>query len=424
MNSTLNSRRIASGVGFNSVTDSRFKTNRISINFITELNKNNVTTNAILPFILKKGHRGCADFTTFNQELQELYGAHVDGYVQKVGDYQILSLAITCIDDKFSLDGESITDKASQILCGLALDPILENNAFKKDDVQIEKTALIDTIEAEINEKRIYAINNLVKLMCHEEPFGIPKYGFKEQAEKLTPEGIKSGYDNLLNTSRIEIMFTGCSHVDSAFDVFKSIFNSIDRNYVELKPITIHKASSGNEKTDKLQVNQSKIVLGFANNLKADDQSVIATKLMVAILGGTVTSKLFVNVREKLSLCYYCAARYDRFKGIMMIDSGVETQNIEVAKKEIINQLQSIKDGDITDEEIKNARLSVINTLNTVFDCDSSIESWYMGQILGGTNVSPMQEAIRYGDIPKDLIIAAANNFSLDSTYILTGNEE
>ncbi len=184
MSDYLQTTKIGDGVNFNSIIDSRFKTNRISFNLITELKKESVTKNAIIPFLLKKGYDGCSDFTAFNRELERLYGAYVSAYIQKVGDYQIMSLSITGIDDKFVFDNDSVTNHISTILSKMVLNPILENGEFVSKDVELEKTALVDTNEAEINDKRIYAINNLVKVMCEEEPFGVPKYGYTERNSK------------------------------------------------------------------------------------------------------------------------------------------------------------------------------------------------------------------------------------------------
>lgn len=415
---------ICDGVGFNSVVDSRFKTNRISINFVMPLNKETVSANAILPSILKKGHKDCANFTEFNRLLENLYGAHIGGYVQKIGDLQIISLSITCIDDKFALENEKLSKLSSEILCNITLNPILEDGIFIEQDVNIEKTVLIDAIDAEINEKRIYAVNNLIKLMCANEPYGIPKYGFKEQVEQLDGKKIKAAYDTLISSARIEIMFTGCGDPNSAKDVFKDVLTSLKRDYTAVPTSEIHKKNDNICSVETLSIKQSKLVMGFSNELPADSGEIAATKLMVAALGGTTTSKLFMNVREKMSLCYYCGARYDRFKGIMIIDSGVENDKTEIAKNAILDQLNAIKSGFITDAEIIDSKLSLVNTLNSVYDYDYSMESWYMGQVISGTNTSPAKEAESFGCVTKDDIIKAAKRFSLDSTYILTGNED
>lgn len=417
----LKSVSIADGVKFNSVIDKRFKTNKISINFITELNKETVTENAIIPSLLKKGTNKYSDFTVFNRKLQELYGAYVSGYVQKNGDLQIISLSITGIDDKFTLNKDVVTENISKILCDMALDPAMENGLFKENDMEIEKVTLIDTIEAEINEKRIYAINNLIRTMCATEAFGVPKYGFVEQAKKLTTKNVTDAYKKLINNSRIEIMFVGCGDDTPAISVFTDKFKEIKRKEIIIKESETHRKNPEIiEKVDEMNVAQSKLVLGFANELLSSDKMVTATKLMIAILGGTASSKLFLNVREKLSLCYYCAARYDRFKGIMIIDCGVETQNIQKAKDEIMVQLNLTKSGEITDEEIVAAKLALKNALETVSDSESSVEAWYLGQILSKTSNSPNDDIVKIDSVTKDEIIKSANKMQLDCVYTLT----
>ncbi|MEG2813127.1 MAG: insulinase family protein [Oscillospiraceae bacterium] len=421
----LKSVNIADGVTFNSVIDNRFKTNKISINFITELNKETVTENAILPSILKKGTKKYSDFTEFNRKLQELYGAYVSGYVQKNGDLQIISLSITGIDDKFTLDGDVVTKNISEILCDMALDPVMENGFFRKSDIELEKGTLIDTIEAEINEKRIYAINNLIRTMCSNEAFGIPKYGFVKDAKSLTTQRITNSYNNLISNARIEIMFVGCGNDEPAKEVFADKFKSVKRNNILLKESEIHhKNNELIEKIDEMSVAQSKMVLGFTNELASGDKMVIPTKLMIAILGGTASSKLFLNVREKLSLCYYCAARYDRFKGIMIVDCGVETENIEKAKNEIMVQLNLTKSGEITDDEIVAAKLALKNALETISDSESSVEAWYLGQILSKTSNSPEDDIAKIDNVTKEEIVESANKMQLDCVYTLTNRTE
>lgn len=424
MSNSLTSNIIADGVRFHHVTDERFKTNRISIHFITELKTETASKNAIIPFLLKRGYNGCDDFMLFHEKLQELYGAYVSGYIQKTGDYQIVSLSITGIDDSFALEKESIAEKMAEILSRMALDPSLKNGVFDGQLVELEKNALIDTVEAEINEKRIYAINRLISIMCENEPFGISKYGKKEEIAALTSALIKEAYDKLIETAQVEIMFVGKGNQSIAQEVFEKAFTNINRQYHKLEKIKTHiPVDNLIEKTENMSVTQAKMVLGFSSQTPADDETVTAVKLMVAVLGGSTSSKLFINVREKMSLCYYCAARYDRFKGVMMLDSGIEKENIEKAKEAIIAQLEAIKNGDISDEELHYAELSLKNTLRTVYDYDSSIEGWYLGQVLSNTAISPMDEAANLSKVTKADVISVAKKMKLDAVYVLTGNE-
>lgn len=424
MGNPLKSIEIASGVIFNTIIDKRFKTNRISINFVTELKAETVTVNALIPQLLKKGFVGCENYTQLHQKLQELYGAYIGADVQKKGDYQILSLCVTGIDDKFSLENESIIQKTADILCRMALEPITEEDGFSKQYVELEKNSLIDSIEAELNEKRIYALNNALRIMCKDEPYGLPMYGFKEKVAEITPQSAKKQYDNILKTAKIEIMFTGCGDDSSAIEVFTKAFQALDRAYSPIPAIAAHPPSKDiTEKTEIIAVSQSKMVLGFSASTTSKDILAPAMRLMVAILGGTPSAKLFLNVREKLSLCYYCAARYDIAKGIITIDSGVENQNIQKARDEILVQLDLMKSGDFTDDEISNAALSLKNAFSSVYEHASSIENFYLGQILSGLQSSPDAEKLKLDSITRQDIIDAANKVSLDTVYILTGSE-
>ncbi|MFZ2539886.1 MAG: insulinase family protein [Oscillospiraceae bacterium] len=424
MGNPLKSIEIANGVIFNTITDKRFKTNRISINFITQLKAETVTVNALIPQLLKKGYEGCENYTELNKKLEELYGAYINADVQKKGDYQILTLCITGIDDRFALENELIIQKTANILCNMALNPIIEDGGFPKEHVKLEKSSLIDSIDAELNEKRVYAINNAIRLMCKDEPYGLPMHGFKDMVSDITPQFAKEQYYNILKTARIEIMFTGCGDDALAINVFANAFKSLNREYNLIPPITAHTpAPNVTEKTDNMSVSQSKLVLGFSACITSKDMQAPAMRLMVAILGGTPSAKLFLNVREKLSLCYYCAAHYDISKGIITIDSGVENQNIQKAREEILVQLGLMKSGDFTDDEISNATLSLKNAFSSVYEHSSSIEGFYLGQILSGIKSSPDAEKLKLDSITRQEIIYAANKVNLDTVYILTGNE-
>ncbi len=425
MDYPLKSMTIADRVTFHSVIDSRFKTNRISVCFIVPMQEKNVTVHALLPQVLKKGFKDCPSFTELSRRLENLYGAYVEADAQKRGDYQILSLSITGIDDRFALKQEPITEKLAEILCGLIWNPLLENDGFSEKYVELEKHALIDYIEAEINEKRSYAIGQLIRTMCAGEPYGIPSYGFKEKVKEITPQSAKQAYDSLLESAQIEILFTGCGSADRALAVFRSALEGQKRSRQDLIPITPHPALEKDvqEKTEQMSVSQSKLVLGFSCGISGSDPEIPAVRMMAAILGGTTSSKLFVNVREKLSLCYYCISRYDLYKGILLIDSGVENINIEKARAEILAQLEAICKGDFTEEEQRSALLSLKNSYNSVYESDSSIEGYYFGQILKKTRFTPEMEKEKLEKVTREEIIQVAKKIKLDTVYLLTGKE-
>lgn len=421
----LNRTAISDQVFFSSIIDKRYKTNRISVNLILPLAKETASVNALIPSLLRKGTRECPDFTELNKRLAILYGAYLGYNVTAVGDCQVMTLSAGAIDDFYALDGEPLLQQVSRLLADALLDPALENGVFRQEDVRLEKQSLIDLIESEINEKRYYALNRTVEIMCAGEPAGVNKYGYVEDVTAITPQAATDAYRRLIETARTEILFVGCGDPEPALETFRKAFEGVKRTPASFDTLRIHgEAGPCREQTDRMNVAQSKLVLGFRTGTAPTDDTLNALRLMLALYGGTPSSKLFLNVREKLSLCYYCAARPNVSKGIAFVDCGVEQENIEKAKDEILRQLDLIRTGEFTDEELRFARLSMVNSFRSVGDSAASVEGWYLAQVLYGTERSPEMEADAIGSVSRESVIAAAREMQLDTVYLLTGAKE
>lgn len=416
---------ISKGIFFNSIIDNKFKTNRISINIISLLDKKTVSSNAIIPFILRKGYKDIPDFTKFNEKLDEMYGTILDGDVRKIGNYQILNLYISSIDNKYTLENEDMVKDMTYIIGNVFLNPVLENGLFLKNNVEIEKNLLIEMIESEINDKRTYASNRLESIMFEESPYGINKYGIIDNIKDLNNEKVTDQYYDILKKSRIEIVFIGSGDSQKSLDIFKDIFSKINRDDtfdISINPKEVLEREK--EVIDKLNVRQSKMVLGFTTGISIYDVDEIdALRLGIVLYGGMPFSKLFLNVREAMSLCYYCSSRLDKLNGCVIVESGVEQENIEKAKLEIINQLDSMKKGEFTDEELTHAKLALINSFKSVNDSPSMLEVWYIGQIFTNTQNTPKDDCDRINNITKKQVIDAISKVKLDTVYILTNNQ-
>ena len=415
---------IGDGVGFTQINDSRFKTNRLSIHLIVPLKEANASANAMIPFLIRKGYRGCSDFTALNQKLDRLYGASLYTDVLKSGDFQILNIAISSIDDRFALEKESITGEASEILCNLLFRPAFVEKDFDLAQFELEKQSLIDAIEAEVNEKTTFAVQRMLTHMCSGEAYGIHRYGSVEQIRNLSLDDVRSAYYNVLQTARAEIYFVGCGTEEEVKDNFSDGFSAQERKPLQsIDSYIVSKAEKVNTVTEQYDVAQAKLVMGFRVGASSMEEMQHA-RLMCLLFGGTPRSKLFMNVREKLSLCYYCSSRLDRNKGIMYVNSGVEHENVEQAKEEILHQLEQIKSGSFADEELNETKLMAVDSLRVVNDSASSMEGWYLSQIFLHSQASPEEEAEQLLKITRDQIIAAANRVTLDTIYLLSGEDK
>lgn len=412
--------KVCDGINFTSLIDERLKTNTIIIHMLSRLEKETASLNAIVPIMLSDSNKNYTTFTEMNKKLSSLYGSVIKGSVSKVGDSQVMSLMSSCIADKYAFDKEPVTEELTDILIDCLISPYTVNGIFEEKSFELKKQELLDDIEAEINNKRSYAIMRASLNIFENEPSCVSAKGDKETAEAITAKKAFEQYKNLLKTVQFEVMFVGSSNPDNIKSKLFSALNSIDRKYsgdnCSLKsPVK----NAVKEVTETLDIAQSKMVIAF----KTDFDGLVTMKLMNAIFGGTPFSKLFLNVREKLSLCYYCSSGFNDRKGVLYVDSGVEHGNIEKAKEEILNQLEAVKNGDFTDEQLDNSKLSIINSWKSVNDSPRSVAEWYFNQSYGKTCFSPEDEIEKLKSVTREDVIRAAKTLKLDTVYVLTGKE-
>ena len=416
---------LADGVGFLALPDDRFKTARITAALLLPLREATASANAILPFLLRRSCAAYPDFTTLQRRLCELYGARVTGYVMRVGESQALLLNAVSIDDRFALDGEAVASQCAALLGEMLFRPAWENGVFRAQDLELERRCLTERIQSEINEKRLYARHRCEQVMCEGEPYAVGRYGTLRNAEELTAEQVTGAWRQALAGARIQVIAQGAGDLEAVAGTLREGLSGIQR-----QPLPAETAGEGPARrtvrtvTERMDVNQAKLVMGFRTGVTEPDGDVPAMRLMNALWGGTPHSLLFRHVREELSLCYYCASSYDRLKGVMLVDSGVEEANAARAQEEVLRQLEAIRAGRFEKEDLESARRSVINQLNTVGDLQTTLASWYLGQSILPRFTSPSEAAGAVESVTADRVMAAAARVTPDAVYLLAGKEE
>lgn len=420
MNNIINRRKIADGVYFSSITDKRYKKNLISVAFSTQLSEDTATENVIVPVLLTKCNSKLPTYKAFNNKMSRLYASGIGGTAGRQYDLQTISFGAYYLDDIYALSGEKMTGIMTDILIDCLTSPVTENGVFSEKFVELEKKTVIDNIETAINDKRSYAIERAMKTICKGEPASVCSYGTVEKAKLITPDSAYKAYRRMLETMPCEIICTGCSDFDGVAEKFAAAFEKAGRHDIENTTIALSPVKTQTEEvTERLTVNQSKLVLGFKSH--SDDDAALV--LLQKIFGGTTSSKLFRNVREKMSLCYYCSAARNDLKGIMLVNSGGENENIEKTKEAVIDQLEEIKNGNFTNEDINFAEMAIKNDFKSVADSAGNVSNWYFDCIRKNDIVTPEEKLGRYLGVSKERIIAAAKSMVLDSVYVLTGNE-
>lgn len=415
---------IADGVNFSSVRDTRFKTMRISATALLPLESDTVSAYALLSQVLTRSCREYPDFTILSKKLSSLYGASLEAEIRKLGEVLALTFSVSGIDDRYSLGGECISEELSRLLCSVIFDPLIIQGHFDENAVTQEKRQLIEHIDSEFNDKRVYANKRLMELMCSDETFGVAKYGTREQVEQVTMEDLNTAFDTMLKRARFEIIYIGDSSSETAKQVFKHKILTLSREPYKLKTQIVRRAVTVREFTDRMDVSQAKLLMGFRTDCACPEDDVFPMRLMCAVLGGSANSKFFRNVREKQSLCYYCVSRFNRLKGIISVESGVEDCNIERTRNAVLEELEAIKNGDVTDDEIMYAKLSIANSFAGICDTVYGIYGLYFTQLFDGKFLSAEESIAEFNSVTKDQVIEAARKLTLDTVYVLRKKED
>ena len=399
----------------------RFNTTLISFNFYLPLKRETVADYALLPFILTSCSKKYPDFSQLNYKLSKLYGARLDSSAEKYGDYQLLKMTISVINDKFSLDDESLVNRACDMLLRLIFEPNTENGEFFEKDLAREKRKAIEHIKGEISEKRVYAKNRLIEEIFDGQVYGTPKCGTIEDVEKISGASLYKAWENMLHKAFIRVHVVGSAVPQGFFENIEEKFSSLERKDIIncYNSLPTPEVDTPKIVTEEMDVKQGKLCLGFSSEMYGNDDNTLPLMIMTDIFGGGPYSRLFSNVREKMSLCYYCSASSVRQKGLVMVESGIETENAEKAEKEILNQLEIVKKGEFGDFEFESSIKSICDSLKSYNDSQATIDTWYTMKVNNTNLYSPEDIAEKIKMITREDVVKAAAGVKLNTVYKL-----
>ena len=412
---------ILPGVTLRCYPDQRFKQGCLSFAMIRPMCADEASLNALIPAVLLRGTQHHPDLQTITWKLDDLYGASLSTQVRRVGDYQTMGLYCAFLEDRFAMTGDEILAPMVDFLREVLLEPALEKGIFRTDYVESEKKNLISTIESELNDKRTYAMGQLLRNMCRADSYGIPRLGDKASVSAITPKSAYDHYQKCLRESPIHLFYVGSAPAETVANLLKPLFEGIDKNYVNLNPQTAFHDAGGSHVTEEMDVAQGKLCMGYVTPITNRDEEFVTMQVMNTIFGAGMTSKLFMNLREKMSLCYAIGSGYYGSKGILTVSAGIDFEKEELTHQEVGRQLEALQRCDISDEELTAAKEALLSSLRCTHDSPSSIEGYYATAALSGLKLTPgaYMEAVR--SVTKEQVAAAANTLQLHTTYFLKG---
>lgn len=413
--------KLGDGIYLNLIESNKFKANLMSYYFLRPLEREEVTKNALLPLVLKRGTDKYQTSLEIEKQLEELYGADFSISVNKKGERHVIRFTMEWAGDYFS-DNES-TYEVLDMLNEIIYNPLTDENSFDEKYVSQEKINLQDRIESKINNKRSYAINRCLEAMCKSEKYSLYQLGYVEDLEEIDGESLYAHYKNILKTSPIEIFYVG-KYNNEIVDYIKRFSNHERENIIEIpREVIINKASNKNMINEKMDVNQGKLVMGFRTGIPYEDNLYNALLIANDIFGGGPNSKLFRNVREKESLAYYTGSSVLKYKSIMLVDSGIDFDNYEQAVDIINDQLKSLKEGDFTEDDIEISKKSINTSINSIRDSLFLISEYFFSQTITEDYRSLEEVISDLERVNKNEIVEAANSISLDTIYFMDENK-
>ena len=411
------------GVTLRCCRDERFKQGALSLQFLRPMCREEAALNALLPAVLLRGCKSAPDMRAVTLKLDDLYGASVGALVRRTGDIQSTGLSCGFIDDRFTLEGDAVFAPMLQFLEEILLDPVTVDGAFHPEYVAGEKQNLIWTLESQRNDKRSYASNQLLKQLCKEDSYGIPRLGEIPDVEAITAECLYAHYRKVLEESPVHVFYVGSAEAETVAQALRPMLRRLAKNPIQLPPQTALAAGEFTQREEILDVAQGKLCMGFVTPITLRHPAYAAMQVCNTIFGAGMTSKLFMQVREKMSLCYDIGSGFHGSKGIMTVAAGIEFDKEEIVRQEILHQLQEITAGNVTTQELNAAKEALLSMLRSYHDSPGAIEGYYASAAISGIGMDTARFMAAVEAVDLSAVVSAAKTLQLQSVYFLKGEK-
>ena len=412
------------GVFLTAIQTGKFKSGYWSLRMVRPLEEETAAMNALLPRVLRRGTASCPDQEQLSAALDEMYGGAIEPTVGKRGERHCFGFVASVLDDALVPDETPLLSRTASLLGDLLLRPATRNGRLRGDYVDSERENLLSEIRSQVNDKRNYALLRLTEELCREEPYRVSRFGSLEQAERINTARLNRYYRDALSTARLEVYYCGSAAPEQVAQVWRESLMDLPRYRAEILPETQDRVPEQVRRaTDHLEVTQGKLAMGFRTGIRLTDSDYPALAVANAVFGGTANSKLFLNVRERLSLCYYVSSGLDKYKGLMVVQAGAEFGRMDQVEEEILAQLDKVRRGDFSADELRAAKNILVRTYQSAMDNQSQLEDFWLGQNLAGLSCGPDELAALVAEVDTGQVVRAAKGLKLDTVYRLMGPE-
>lgn len=424
----ISREEILPGVELTCLRSDKFKTACLSLSLLTQLKRETASMNALIPLVLRRGTTQYPDMEALSKKLDELYGTAIEPVVRRIGEIQCIGFYASIPETDFLPGRQDVLCDTAELMGQLLLSPVTRGGLLLPDYVESEREKMAELIRSRVNDKRGYAMLRCMEEMCCYEDYAVSRFGSEADCESIHYQKLTRHYRSILQTSPVEIFYCGRADSRRVARVFRDALSMLPRgeidydigtdvrmNAVEAQPRYVE---------EEMNISQGKLVIGFRLGDVMEEPDIAAIYVFNSVFGSGSTSKLFVNVREKLQLCYYAGSSVDIHKGIMLVSSGIEFDKFDAAKAEILSQLDEMKNGNITDDELNAAKSGIASALRSGMDSQGELEGFFLSQTLAGLDYGPMELAQLVEEVTKDSVVSVAKSVECDLVYFLKGSGE
>jgi len=415
------------GYNLHLIPTKKFKTIHMVAKFKAPLDREVMTKRALLPYLIQQGPEAYPSQAEFQTKLDELYGASLSIDGAKKGNNHIMSFRFEVANQEYIKNETSILVDAISLFNNIIFNPNVSNDAFDLNLFKREKETLKRRIRSIEDDKMSYANMRLIDEMCKDELYSIHVHGYEKELDQLTSEDLYTYYKQMIKEDRLDIFLVGDFDEKVMSDLFTSRFKREASNNVEINHI-VNDEDLSHEKTreivEKQSIQQAKLHIGYRTNVRFQDDDYFALHVFNGIFGGFPSSKLFLNVREKHSLAYYAASRIESHKGLLIVFSGIATEDYQKAREIIEIQVEAMQKGDYTEEHLQETKELIINQLLETLDNPQGIIELFYQQVIAGKKLTPNELISGIKQVTKEAVSRVANKINEDTVYLLTNKGE
>ena len=411
------------GITLRCCRDDRFKQGCLTVQLLRPMCAEEAALNALLPAVLLRGTRKYPDLRAITNALDDLYGASVSTLVRRIGDIQTVGLYCGFLEDRFALPGDRVLEPMVGVLEELLFGSPLENEGFLPQFVESEKRNLVATVESELNDKQAYAMSRMVRIMCDGDSFAIPRLGEKAAIEAITPQRLLAHYRRILASSPVELFYVGSAESCQVAALLEPLTRRLPQGERPVPARLPLRTAAPSDTFEIMDLAQGKLCMGFVTDITNRDQGFLPMQVLNTLFGGGMTSKLFQNVREKLSLCYSVGSSYHGSKGLITVAAGIDHDKEALCRQEILRQLKACQEGDVTQEELDAAREALLSALRASLDSPGAIEGYHSTAAISGSGRTIEEYSHQLGQVTLEQVVEAARSIRLHTVFFLKGGQ-